>query len=763
MAVRRQDALDYHALGRPGKIQIALTKPCKTQRDLALAYTPGVAEPCLDIQKNPDDADRYTARANLVAVVSNGTAVLGLGDIGPLAGKPVMEGKGVLFKAFADIDVFDIEINAPAAADVIRFCEMLEPTVGGINLEDIKAPECFEIEETLKERLHIPVFHDDQHGTAIISGAALVNAAELVGKKLADLRIVFSGAGASAIATATHYIRLGVLREHITLCDSKGVIHAGRKEGLNRYKAAFAHETKARTLADALEGADVFVGLSVEGALKPEMMRRMAAKPIVFALANPNPEIMPEEARAARPDALIATGRSDFPNQVNNVLGFPFIFRGALDAGARTINAEMAMAATRALADLAREEVPEEVLQAYGLDHLHFGPDYLIPKPLDARVLLWEAPAVAAAAAQTGVARRVLDPAEYRETLEQRVGASRRLVRTLTARAARSPQRLVFPEGHDARILRAAHVLAEERVAKPILLGDPARVAQVAAQVELDLDGITVVNPETSDRQARYAQVLWELRRHKGITEQSAGHLVKHPNYFGSLMVADGDADALVLGIEQYYPDKLHAPLQVLGVDPTAGIAAGVIIVTVERDSFFLADTTLVEHPDARTVARIASLTAALARTMGIAPRVALLSFSNFGSARSADTQKMAEAAAILHAEEPDLEADGEMMAETALTPAILKGQYPFSRLKGQANVLVFPGVAAANIGYQLVKCLAGAEIIGPIIVGTRKPVHILRRDVGVRDVLNVAVVAAVDALERRQVSCPPPREAAAP
>jgi malate dehydrogenase (oxaloacetate-decarboxylating)(NADP+) len=750
MAVRRQDALDYHAQGRPGKIQIAITKPCKTQRDLSLAYTPGVAEPCLDIQKNPDDADRYTARANLVAVVSNGTAVLGLGNIGPLAGKPVMEGKGVLFKAFADVDVFDLEINAPAAADVIRFCEMLEPTVGGINLEDIKAPECFEIEETLKQRLNVPVFHDDQHGTAIISGAGLLNAAEVVGKRLADLTIVFSGAGASAIATANHYMRLGVTREHITLCDSKGVVYKGRAAAMNSYKEAFARDTKARTLADALVGADVFVGLSVEGAVKPEMLKPMAKRPIIFALANPNPEIMPEDARAARPDAIIATGRSDFPNQVNNVLGFPFIFRGALDAGARQITAEMAIAATHALASLARQEVPQAVLDAYGIDRLSFGADYIIPKPLDARVVLFVAPAVAEAAAKSGVARRVLDPAQYRAQLEERFGASKTLIRSLTQRARKAPQRIIFPEGHDARILRAAHVLADERLAVPIVLGSPERVRAVAAQADVPLEGITIVDPASAPTRERYAKALWNRRGRKGLTEHSAAHLVMHPNYFASLMVAEGDADALVLGIEQYYPDKLHAPLQVLGVDPVAGVAAGVIAVTMERDTFFLADTTLVENPDARTVASIATQTARLVRRFGIEPRVALLSYSNFGSGRTADALKMAEAARILQQEEPGLEVDGEMMAETALTPAILKGQYPFSRLKGQANVLIFPGVAAANIGYQLAKCLAGAHVLGPMIVGTSRPVHILRRDVGVQDVIDMAVIAAVDALERR-------------
>ena len=750
MAVSRQEALDYHAGGRPGKIQIAITKPCKTQRDLSLAYTPGVAEPCLDIQKNPDDADRYTARANLVAVVSNGTAVLGLGDIGALAGKPVMEGKGVLFKAFADIDVFDLEINAPTAADCIRFCEMLEPTVGGINLEDIKAPECFEVEETLKERLKIPVFHDDQHGTAIISGAALINAAEVVGKKLEDLKIAFSGAGASAIATANHYVRLGVRRENITLVDTKGVVHAGRTD-LNKYKQAFAKKTDARTLADAMKGADVFVGLSVAGIVSKEMVAAMGRRPIVFALANPTPEIMPDEAKAARPDAIVATGRSDFPNQVNNVLGFPFIFRGALDAGARTVNDEMKMAATHALAALTKEDVPEAVLQAYGLEHLRFGPEYLIPKPLDARVPLWVAPAVAAAAAQSGVARRVLDAKQYREQLEERFGASRALVRTLTARAKRTLQRLVFPEGHDHRVLRAAHVLAEESVAAPILIGESELIRRAAAEAEVPLAGLTIVDPDSDAAKGRYARALWERRRLKGMTEHHALELIRRPDYFGSVMVAEGDADALLGGIQQYYPDKLHAPLQVIGVDPAAGVAAGVIIVTVERDSYFLADTTLVEYPDAGTVATIASQTAKLVRRFGLVPRVALLSFSNFGSFRTSDSVRMADAARILHEEEPDLEVDGEMMAETALTPAILKAQFPFSRLKGQANVLVFPGVAAANIGYQLIKCMAGAQVIGPMIVGTRKPVHVLRRDAGVQDVINMAVIAAVDAQERRK------------
>ncbi len=749
MAVKRQDALDYHSQGRPGKIQVTITKPCKTQRDLGLAYTPGVAEPCLDIQKNPDDAERYTARGNLVAVVSNGTAVLGLGDIGALAGKPVMEGKGVLFKTFADIDVFDLEINAPTAAECIRFCEMLEPTIGGINLEDIKAPECFEVEETLRARLKIPVFHDDQHGTAIISAAAILNAAEVVGKRMQDLKIVFSGAGASAIATANHYVRFGVPVSHITLCDSKGVIHSGR-DGLNAYKQVFARKTDMRTLADALVGADVFVGLSVAGALKPEWLKTMAPSPIIFALANPTPEIMPDEARAARPDAIIATGRSDFPNQVNNVLGFPFIFRGALDVGATTVNAEMEIAATRALAELARQDVPQSVLEAYGLDHLAFGRDYLIPKPLDPRVVLWEAPAVAKAAMESGVARRTVDIEQYKAQLEERFGRGRALVRNLSNRARKTVQRVVFPEGDDARIIKAAHALVAAKLVHPILLGRPEWIRAVAGEHEVSLDGVLIVDPADDAAGRRYAETLWEVRRRKGVTRNSAGHLVKHPNYFASAMVAAGDADAIVLGIEQYYPDKLHAPLQVIGVDPAVGLAAGVIIVSHERSDFFLADTTLVEEPDAREVAIIAQQTAKLVRRFGVEPHVALLSFSNFGAARSRSAMKMAEAARLLHEMEPDLEADGEMMAETALTPELLKEGFPFSRLKGQANVLIFPDLASANIGYQLVKCLGDAQIYGPMIVGTAKPVHILRRDVGVQDVIDMAVVAAVDAQARK-------------
>ncbi len=748
MAVRRQEALDYHSQGRPGKIQIALTKPCKTQLDLSLAYTPGVAEPCLDIQKEPDLAYKYTARGNLVAVVSNGTAVLGLGDIGPLAGKPVMEGKGVLFKAFADIDVFDLDIKAPTPAECIAFCKMLEPTVGGINLEDIKAPECFEVEEELKKALDIPVFHDDQHGTAIISAAALINACELVGKRLEDIKVVFSGAGASAIATANHYVRLGVKREHITLVDTKGVVHAGRTD-LNKYKQAYARKTDARNLADALVGADVLVGLSVAGAVTKEMVKKMAPRPVIFALANPTPEIMPEEVREVRTDAIIATGRSDYPNQVNNVLGFPFIFRGALDVQARAVNDEMKLAATRALAELAKQDVPDAVRTAYGVERLHFGVDYLIPKPLDPRVLLWEAPAVADAAMKTGVARKKIDLEKYREELEARLGYARALIRGLTARAAARPQRIVFPEGWDPRVLRAARQLVDERIAKPILLGDPDRIAKVAKDTEVSLDNIPVVDPTTADARERYAQSLWQRRQRKGITLGAARHLLEHPHYFCSMMVAQGDADAMVGGIEQYYPDKLHAPLQAIGVDPSAGVLAGVFMMVIEKNVYFTADTTVNVDPDAPTLAKIASETARLVRRLGVTPRVAFLSFSNFGSARFAQTAKVQEAVRLLQESEPELEADGELMAETAIEANLLRSSYPFSRLTGPANVLIFPDLNAGNIGYQLLKSIGKAEAIGPILVGMAKPVHILQRDVQAQDVINMAVIAAVDAQER--------------
>jgi len=747
MSIRREDALAYHSSGRPGKIQVVPTKPFQDQRDLSLAYTPGVAEPCLEIEAHPEDVYRYTAKGNLVAVVSNGTAVLGLGNIGALAGKPVMEGKGILFKSFADIDVFDIEVGSEDPEDVIKFCQLLEPTVGGINLEDIKAPECFEIEERLKQTLSIPVFHDDQHGTAIISGAALLNALEIQEKDIAKVRVVFSGAGAAAIATAEHYIRLGVKIENILLVDTKGVVHAGRKD-LNKYKARFAHETKARTLADALRGADVFVGLSVKGAMTGDMVGTMARRPIIFAMANPDPEITPEEVTAVRQDAIVATGRSDYPNQVNNVLGFPFIFRGALDVRARAINDEMKMAATRALAELTKEDVPDSVMRAYGLTRLRFGPDYIIPKPFDPRVLLWEAPAVAQAAVASGVAGKTLNPQEYRTALEGHLGRARVVMRGLSVRAAAEPKRVVFPEGEEARVLRAARILVDDGTVRPILLGGTDRIQALASEIGIELDGVQLVDPNASSCREPYAQALWERRHRKGVTLSEARDRVSHPVYFGCMMLAAGDADALVAGEEMYYPETIRPALESVGVGNSGQALCAIYMMVLPQETYFFADCAVNIEPDAGRLAAIAVTTAHFVRSLGIEPRVAMLSFSNFGSARHALSDKVAEAVRLLHARHPKLAVDGEMAADVAVMESML-GRYPFSRLQKPANVLVFPDLNSANTSYKLLQRLGGAQAIGPILVGMAKPVHVLQRDSDVSDIVNIAVIAAVDAQER--------------
>ena len=754
MSIRRQEALDYHSQGRPGKIQVSPTKPFKNQRDLSLAYTPGVAEPCREIAARPEEAYTYTAKGNLVAVVTNGTAVLGLGNIGPLAGKPVMEGKGILFKAFADIDVFDLEVASESPDDVIRFCQLLEPTVGGINLEDIRSPDCFYIEEQLRETLSIPVFHDDQHGTAIISGAALLNALELVKKDLPSIKVVFVGAGAAAIATAEHYVRLGVKREHIFMCDEDGLIYTGRK-GLDRYRSRFAQPGKARALPEVLQGADVLVGLSVGGIVTGEMLKGMTAQPIVFALANPNPEITPEEARAARPDAIIATGRSDYPNQVNNVLGFPFIFRGALDVRAKKINEDMEMAATRALAALAKEEVPDSVMRAYGIERLRFGVDYLIPKPFDPRVLLWVAPAVAWAAVGTGVAGRVIDVDEYRAELDARLGRAREVMRGLSSRAQQEAQRVVFPEGEDPRILKAARILADDGVAEPILLGDPDAMRRQADDAGVTLEDITLANPRTSAHLETFAQGLWERRRRKGITLREARARVLDPMYHALLMLRAGQADAVVAGVDMYYPDAMRPALEVIGAEPGRRHVSGIYMLVLPQQTFFFADCTVNIDPDEETLAEIASATAEFVSRLGIEPRVALLSFSNFGSVRHASATKVQRAVALLQEREPALQADGEMQADTAVVERILMKTYPFSKLKGPANVLIFPNLDAANICYKLLDRLGGAEAIGPILVGMAQPVHVLQRGSEVNDIVNMAVIAAVDALEH---GTPPPR-----
>jgi len=750
MTSRRQEALDYHSQGRPGKIQVSPTKPFKDQRDLSLAYTPGVAEPCLEIAKRPEDAYAYTAKGNLVAVVSNGTAVLGLGNIGPLASKPVMEGKGILFKSFADIDVFDLEVASENPEDVIRFCQMLEPTVGGINLEDIRSPDCFHIEQKLRETLSIPVFHDDQHGTAIISGAALLNALEVVGKDIAQVRVVFSGAGAAAIATAEHYVKLGVKREYTVMCDHKGVISKDRQD-LDPYKGRFASDTKARVITDALKGADVFVGLSVGGIITGEMLKGMAKQPIIFALANPTPEIMPDEAKQARPDAIVATGRSDFPNQVNNVLGFPFIFRGALDVRAKKVNDEMEMAATRALAALAKEEVPDAVMRAYGGERLRFGPDYLIPKPFDPRVLLWVAPAVAWAAVASGVAGRMIDVEEYRAELEARLGRARQVMRGLMTRAQQDPQRIVFPEGEEPRILRAARILADEGMAHPILLGDSDVIRRLADDAGVTLEDIELANPRTAPDHEAVAQELWQRRQRRGISLREARARVLDPMYYGLLMLRAGRADALVAGEDMYYPDAIRPALEVIGAEPGRKHVSGIYMMIFRQQTFFFADTTVNIDPDAETLAEIASATASFVTRLGVEPRVAMLSFSNFGSVKHPAADKVQRAVALLHAREPALQVDGEMQADTAVVERILTKTYPFSKLRSAANVLIFPSLDAANIAYKLLDRLGEAQAIGPIVVGMDRPVHILQRGSEVPEIVNMAVIAAVDALEHRR------------
>ncbi len=748
MSDRRQEALDYHEDGRPGKIAIVPTKSVATARDLTLAYSPGVAEPCLEIAKNPDDVFRYTARGNLVAVVSNGTAVLGLGNIGPMASKPVMEGKGVLFKSFADIDVFDLEVGSEKAEDMIRFCELLEPTVGGINLEDISAPDCFVIERTLRERLDIPVFHDDQHGTAIIAGAALINALEITGKTLEGVRVVFSGAGASALSTAEHFQRLGVPKEHMLIVDSKGVIHEGREEGMNEYKAPFAVATDRRTLAEAFEGADVFVGLSVKGLVSAEMVKSMAPDPIIFALANPDPEILPEDVAAIRDDAIMATGRSDYPNQVNNVLGFPFIFRGALDVRARGINPAMMLAATRALASLAREQVPESVKGAYEGTDLSFGREYLIPKPFDRRVLYHVAPAVAEAAMDSGVARIDLDLDEYRDRLRAKLGPGYQIMRDMRERARRRKARVVFPEGHNDTIIRAAGQLLADGICHPVLLGRAPRIAEKAAALGVDLEGVEILYAATCDEdRRRYADQLFEKRARKGLTLSEAQWNLFKPIYFAASMLENGEVDALVSGIEANYAEALRPCLQVIGPRPggTGRVAGLYMLAFPNRDLLFFADTTVNIAPDARGLAEIAVQTADFVRDLGIKPRVAMVTFSNFGSVNHDEAHRVAAAVDMVRTMDPDLEVDGEMQADTAVDFVKLARTYPFARLTGPANVLVFSRLSAANAAYKLLDELGGADAIGPVLLGMAKPVHVLQRGSSLRNVMNLATVASVD------------------
>ena len=749
MTILKTEALAYHYGARPGKIEVSPTKPCRTQRDLSLAYTPGVAQPCLEIKQEPSDVFKYTAKGNLVAVVTNGTAVLGLGDIGALAGKPVMEGKAVLFKRFADVDVFDLEVGSTNPDDVIRVCQLLEPTFGGINLEDIKAPECFYIEETLKKTMKIPVFHDDQHGTAIISGAALLNALEIVGKRIDQVRVVFNGSGAAGIACAEHYVRLGVKRENIILADTKGVIFEGRTEGMNPYKARFARKTELRTLAEAVKGADVFAGLSVKGAFTGEMLKTMAERPIVFAMANPDPEITYEEALAARKDVIVATGRSDFPNQVNNVLGFPFIFRGALDVHATAINEEMKMAATHALAALAKEDVPDSVCHAYGVDRIRFGPEYIIPKPFDPRVLVWEATAVAKAAMESGVAKEPVDLDEYRERLERLLGRAHELMRVIVHKAKQRPRRVVFPEGENEKILRAAHILVEEKIAQPMLIGSTKVIREKAEDLGVNLEHIQVVDPNMWSKRDDYVQALYELRQRRGVTLSEAQTLINNRNIFGSVMVHMGDADALVGGVTQHFPDTIRPALQVIKPRPGLHRVSGLYaLVTKRGDMYFLADCTVNIEPSAEDLAEIALCAAETARRFNVTPRVAMLSFSNFGSTPHPLTEKVQRAVKLVQDADPTLMVDGEMMADTAVVPGIVEETYPFSKLRGGANVLVFPDLTSANTCYKLLSWIGGAEKIGPILMGMSKPVHVLQRGCEVEEIVNIAAIAVVDAQE---------------
>jgi malate dehydrogenase (oxaloacetate-decarboxylating)(NADP+) len=747
MAFTKKEALDYHSQGRKGKIEVRSTKPCLTQKDLSLAYTPGVAVPCLEIEKEPEKAYSYTAKGNLVAVVSNGTAVLGLGNIGALAGKPVMEGKGVLFKRFADIDVFDIEIDSEDPEDVIKVTKLLEPTFGGINLEDIKAPECFLVEETLKREMKIPVFHDDQHGTAIISGAALINALEIQKKKIDKVKIVINGAGAAGIAVADLYVNLGIRHKNITMCDSRGVIYKGREKGMNPYKEKYAKETKLRTLADVMKDADVFVGCSVADAVSKEMVASMNDKPVIFAMANPDPEIKYEDAISARKDVIMATGRSDYPNQVNNVLGFPFIFRGALDVRATAINMEMKIAASHALAKLAKEDVPDEVIRAYGGQKIKFGPEYIIPKPFDPRVLLWEAVAVAKAAMETGVAQKPIDIDEYTQELEARLGRQKEVMRIFLNKAKTLPKRIVFPEGDEEKILRACQAIIDEEIARPILLGNKENIVQKIKELELHiLDDVKIVDPIQDSKMDKYVEEFYQMRQREGITKVKAEKILKTRNYFGSMMVQTGDADCLVSGVNMNYIDTIRPALQVVKVNPEYKIVSGLYMMIFEADVMFFADPTVNIEPDSEELAEIAINTAKSVRQLGVEPRVAMLSFSDFGSNKHPLSEKVRKAVEIVMEKMPDLTIDGEMQADTAVVSEILNSTYPFSHLKDKANVLIFPDLQSGNIAYKLLERLSDAKAVGPILIGMNKPIHVLQRGASVEDIVNLSAIAVVDA-----------------
>lgn len=750
MKLSIEEALNYHSEGRKGKIEVIATKPCLTARDLSLAYTPGVAEPCRAIEKNIEDVYKYTAKGNLVAVVSNGTAVLGLGDIGAEAGKPVMEGKGVLFKRFADIDVFDIELRSKNTQDIIKCVQMLEPTFGGINLEDIKAPECFEIEETLKATMNIPVFHDDQHGTAIISCAALINASEVVGKKLQNLKIVVNGAGASAISCCKLYIRAGVKKENIIMFDSKGCLTKSRND-LNKYKMDFVTDKEFASLGDAMKGADVFLGLSVGGVVKKEMVKGMAKDPIVFAMANPDPEISYDDAVSVRDDIVMATGRSDFPNQVNNVLGFPFIFRGALDVRATSITEEMKMAATRALASLAKEKVPEIVLNAYGGTEFSFGKEYIIPKPFDPRVLWYVAPAVAKAAIEGGVAKnKIEDWAAYEEELKERLGFSKEVIRVMIHKAQKNPKKVVYPEGEEEKIIRAAHVVKSENIASPVLLGNEKIIRGIIDNLGYEQNDYQIIDPEISDKRELYVDELLKKRQRKGATLREVKELMKQPIYYGCMMLDQGNVDALISGLTTHYPNTIKPALQCVGIKEGIKVVSGLYIVITKKDVYFFSDCTVNVNPTAEELAQIAISTADMVQEFDIIPKIAMLSFSNFGSAKYPQSLKVKEAVQLVKKQRPNLIVDGEMQADTAVLPEIREKRFPFSTLQGKSNVLIFPSLEAGNIAYKLMARIGQATVIGPVLLGMKKPIHVLQTGATVEDIINMTAIAVVEADKKK-------------
>ncbi len=753
--VRKQEALDYHSQGRPGKIEVVPTKPYHTQRDLSLAYSPGVAEPCLAIAENPDDAYKYTAKRNLVAVISNGTAVLGLGDIGALASKPVMEGKGLLFKIFADIDVFDIEIDASDVDTFVKTVKAIAPTFGGINLEDIKAPECFEIEQRLKEELNIPLMHDDQHGTAIITGAALLNALEITGKKIENIKVVVSGAGPSAISCAKLYLALGAKVENVFMFDSKGLITKDRKN-LDVHKQQFANSKSYEDIKAAMKDADVFLGLSRGNIVDKTMIQAMAKNPIVFACANPDPEIPYDEAIAARPDVIVATGRSDHPNQVNNVLGFPFIFRGALDVHASTINEEMKLAAVRAIAALAKEAVPEEVNLAYGIKNLAFGKDYIIPKPIDPRLLTVVAPAVAKAAVDSGVARNpITDWDKYKQDLALRMGLDKKIMNQVTQQAKKNPKRVVFVEADNYSVLKAAQVVKDEGIAKPILLGSKAVIQQLIKENNLELSDVPIIDTRSSEIEEKrnaYAELLFEKRKRKGYTFHESKIAMRNRNHFGSMMVDQGEADALITGITRNYRDSVRPPLLVVGMDKQHQIIAGMYMIITKKGTFFFSDTTVNLDPTAEDLVKITVLTYDAVKRFNVEPRIAMLSYSNFGTSKGAEATKVNEAVKILHEKYPHICVDGEIQGNFAVNSDLRMSKFPFTKLGDQqTNTLIFPNLSSGNIAYKLIQEMGETEAIGPILLGMKKSVHVLQLGASVREIVNMATIAVVDAHQKQE------------